>query len=86
MVSLEKPYDGTPSQSDDGSLKEKAVTQPHDEFENTSKEFDVYGDETNADIKYRTMDWWRAAALMLAETVSLGVRPLFLVKIFCHSP
>lgn len=24
-------------------------------------------------VKYRTMDWWKAAALMLAETVSLGV-------------
>ena len=25
-------------------------------------------------VKYRTMEWWKAAALMLAETVSLGVR------------
>lgn len=25
-------------------------------------------------VKYRTMVWWKAAALMLAETVSLGVR------------
>lgn len=24
-------------------------------------------------VKYRTMVWWKAAALMLAETVSLGV-------------
>ncbi|KZT70098.1 amino acid transporter [Daedalea quercina L-15889] len=36
-------------------------------------EFDVYGDEGSADIKYRTMVWWKCAALMLAETVSLGV-------------
>ena len=25
-------------------------------------------------VKYRTMVWWKAAALMIAETVSLGVR------------
>ncbi len=25
-------------------------------------------------VKYRTLVWWKAAALMLAETVSLGVR------------
>ncbi|EMD38128.1 hypothetical protein CERSUDRAFT_113275 [Gelatoporia subvermispora B] len=35
--------------------------------------FDVYGDDESADIKYRTMVWWKAAALMLAETVSLGI-------------
>lgn len=52
--------------------------------------FDVYGNEETAEserihpvprrcthyssVKYRTMVWWKAAALMLAETVSLGVR------------
>ena len=84
MVNYEKPYDGSPSQSDDTSSQEKASHRrhdgPHDEFENTSHEFDVYGDETNADIKYRTMDWQKAAALMLAETVSLGVR-LFVLSV-----
>ncbi|KZT21835.1 hypothetical protein NEOLEDRAFT_1171718 [Neolentinus lepideus HHB14362 ss-1] len=39
----------------------------------TGNDFDVYGDEQTADIKYRTMHWWKAAALMLAETVSLGI-------------
>ncbi|CAL1705414.1 unnamed protein product [Somion occarium] len=39
-------------------------------------EFDVYGDEEAADIQYRTMVWWKAAALMLAETVSLGILSL----------
>ncbi|THG98975.1 hypothetical protein EW026_g3291 [Hermanssonia centrifuga] len=71
MVSYEKPYDGSPPQSDDGSHNEKALTRQ--EKEPSSREFDVYGDESHADIKYRTMDWWKAAALMLAETVSLGI-------------
>jgi len=39
----------------------------------SSSDFDVYGDEKGADIQYRTMVWWKAAALMLAETVSLGI-------------
>jgi len=39
----------------------------------TDSDFDVYGNEATADIKYRTMVWWKAAALMLAETVSLGI-------------
>ncbi|KAI0093715.1 transmembrane amino acid transporter protein-domain-containing protein [Irpex rosettiformis] len=38
--------------------------------------FNVYGNEDGSDIKYTTMEWWKAAALMLAETVSLGVLSL----------
>ncbi|PCH37939.1 neutral amino acid transporter [Wolfiporia cocos MD-104 SS10] len=49
-----------------GNGKEAAQVVQHSEF-------DVYGDEENADIQYRTMVWWKAAALMLAETVSLGI-------------
>ncbi|RPD66561.1 hypothetical protein L226DRAFT_479331 [Lentinus tigrinus ALCF2SS1-7] len=46
--------------------KGKSATQHHT--------YDTYGDEDeSADIKYRTMVWWKAAALMLAETVSLGI-------------
>ncbi|THH14738.1 hypothetical protein EUX98_g9571 [Antrodiella citrinella] len=42
----------------------------------SSDDFDVYGNEDFADIQYRTMVWWKAAALMLAETVSLGILSL----------
>ncbi|EPS94778.1 hypothetical protein FOMPIDRAFT_1038729 [Fomitopsis schrenkii] len=38
-----------------------------------TNEFDVYGEDGSGGIKYRTMVWWKAAALMLAETVSLGI-------------
>ncbi|KAH9931718.1 uncharacterized protein BXZ73DRAFT_90135 [Epithele typhae] len=38
------------------------------------KSSDVYGEDyENAAIKYRTMVWWKVAALMLAATVSLGL-------------
>ncbi|KAI9065461.1 hypothetical protein FKP32DRAFT_1590639 [Trametes sanguinea] len=47
--------------------------QTHTEVQPHGNAFDVYGDEDEAEIKYRTMVWWKAAALMLAETVSLGI-------------
>ncbi|KAI0647479.1 transmembrane amino acid transporter protein-domain-containing protein [Trametes meyenii] len=49
--------------------------EKHDraDVETHDNAFDVYGDEDTAEIKYRTMVWWKAAALMLAETVSLGI-------------
>ncbi|KAI0723816.1 transmembrane amino acid transporter protein-domain-containing protein [Cerioporus squamosus] len=54
--------------ADDDLVKEKGKYVVQDQ------DFDVYGeDDESADIKYRTMVWWKAAALMLAETVSLGI-------------
>ncbi|THG98973.1 hypothetical protein EW026_g3292 [Hermanssonia centrifuga] len=63
-------------------LEKKRQEHPSDESVHTApggkhdvhsaNEFDVYGDESSADIQYRTLVWWKAAALMLAETVSLG--------------
>ncbi|KAJ5203844.1 uncharacterized protein N7498_004723 [Penicillium cinerascens] len=37
---------------------------------------DAFGDETNAEIKYKTMEWWQAGMFMIAESVSLGVLSL----------
>lgn len=37
---------------------------------------DPFGDESNAQVKYRTMSWWQAAVVMIAETVSLGILSL----------
>ncbi|OCL07664.1 hypothetical protein AOQ84DRAFT_222646 [Glonium stellatum] len=36
----------------------------------------VFGNEEGAAIHYRTMEWWHAGILMLAETISLGVLAL----------
>ena len=33
----------------------------------------AFGDEANAKVKFRTMRWWHVGALMVAETISLGV-------------
>lgn len=37
---------------------------------------DPFGDETNAEVKYRTMKWWQTGMVMVAETVSLGILSL----------
>ena len=35
-----------------------------------------FGDETNSEVKYRTMHWWQAGMIMVAETISLGILSL----------
>lgn len=37
---------------------------------------DPFGDESNAEVKYRTLTWWQTSLLMIAETVSLGILSL----------
>ena len=37
---------------------------------------DPFGDESNAEVKYRTMHWWQAGMIMIAETISLGILSL----------
>lgn len=37
---------------------------------------DPFGDEEGAEVKYRTMAWWQAALIMIAETISLGILSL----------
>ncbi|KAH9843113.1 transmembrane amino acid transporter protein-domain-containing protein [Rhodofomes roseus] len=65
-------HDGVPNGT--GAYEKHGLTeQTNKESAVKADEFDVYGDDASADIKYRTMVWWKAAALMLAETVSLGI-------------
>ena len=35
-----------------------------------------FGDERNAQVQYRTMHWWQAGMIMVAETISLGILSL----------
>ncbi|KAH7138207.1 transmembrane amino acid transporter protein-domain-containing protein [Dendryphion nanum] len=37
---------------------------------------DPFGDEEGAEVKYRTLTWWQAALIMIAETISLGILSL----------
>ncbi|PVI06893.1 hypothetical protein DM02DRAFT_707499 [Periconia macrospinosa] len=37
---------------------------------------DPFGDEDGAEVKYRTLTWWQAGFIMIAETISLGILSL----------
>ena len=37
---------------------------------------DPFGDESDSEVKYRTMHWWQAGMIMIAETISLGILSL----------
>ncbi|KAG2416796.1 hypothetical protein HFD88_008012 [Aspergillus terreus] len=37
---------------------------------------DPFGDETFAEVKYRTLRWWQCGMIMIAETISLGILSL----------
>ena len=45
-------------------------------FELTYSEHDVFGNEENATIKYKTLSWQLVAVLMIAEIVSNGMLSL----------
>ena len=60
----EKPASGMESRTHSAGRKRSTV------------EDDPFGDESNADVKYKTMAWWQAGMIMIAETVSLGILSL----------
>ncbi|PLN74729.1 amino acid transporter [Aspergillus taichungensis] len=37
---------------------------------------DAFGDEQDAEVKYKVLSWWQCGFLMVAETVSLGILSL----------
>ncbi|KAF2091649.1 hypothetical protein K490DRAFT_32850 [Saccharata proteae CBS 121410] len=37
---------------------------------------DVFGNEDGAEVKYKTMAWWQAGMVMIAENISLGILSL----------
>ncbi|KAF9884236.1 hypothetical protein FE257_001968 [Aspergillus nanangensis] len=55
------------SQDDEENHQEKHT---HPEYH------DVFGNEENAEVKYKVLSWWQCGFLMVAETVSLGILSL----------
>lgn len=45
-------------------------------WDNSKEDEDPFGDEEDSEVKYRTMTWWQAAMVMIAETISLGILSL----------
>ena len=70
-----------PAPEHGGNENEKRNGGPvyDDETEKRMDQFnkgDPFGDETNAEVKYRTMKWWQAGIVMIAETIALGILSL----------
>ncbi|KAL2793058.1 transmembrane amino acid transporter protein-domain-containing protein [Aspergillus keveii] len=50
---------------------------PADDLKDSPPRYvDAFGDESNAEVKYKTMEWWQTGMFMIAESVSLGVLSL----------
>ena len=56
-----RPGDGLPS---------------HRQKHQSSTKDNPFGDEADADVKYKSMKWWKAYMIMTAETVSVGILSL----------
>ncbi|MCJ1468030.1 hypothetical protein MMC07_006656 [Pseudocyphellaria aurata] len=54
---------------------EGAPAEPKSSVGSKEKD-DPFGDESNSEVKYRTMAWWQAGMIMIAETISLGILSL----------
>ena len=37
---------------------------------------DPFGDESEAEVKYKTLSWWKCGIIMIAETIALGILSL----------
>ncbi|KAI9731804.1 MAG: hypothetical protein M1834_004593 [Cirrosporium novae-zelandiae] len=65
------PDNTTPEDSSKVYDLEKSSAIPDNDFT-----VNAFGDEDGAETKYRTMKWWQAGMLMIAETVSMGILAL----------
>ncbi|KJX98785.1 amino acid transporter like protein [Zymoseptoria brevis] len=72
--------DGKPSIDRNGSVYADPEKAGHvEETARRSSKYDTgdpFGDETDAEVKYRTLEWWQASMIMIAETISLGILSL----------
>lgn len=69
--------------SEDGSKpsterNESAVTDPENAQLDQIHPEDAgpFGNESNAEVKYRTLEWWQAGMIMIAESISIGILSL----------
>ncbi|KAL8948832.1 MAG: hypothetical protein Q9222_005016 [Ikaeria aurantiellina] len=60
----------------DSSDEEKNFQAPAVKSVLSKESEDPFGNEEHAEVKYRTMAWWQAGMIMIAETISLGILSL----------
>lgn len=72
---LEKTRSDTPSPSNAigkrGSFRRQSLIR-----RKGANNEDPFANEDSGDVKYRTLAWWQAALIMIAETISLGILSL----------
>ncbi|CAI7586175.1 unnamed protein product [Penicillium bialowiezense] len=72
IVDLPTPNaDVEPAVGDTESLHGELEKPAH-----TEERQDAFGNEENAEIKYKVLKWWQGGLLMVAETISLGILSL----------
>lgn len=70
---LDPDHPENPGEKRNGAL---AYDEDTEERMRQFRKGDPFGDETNAEVKYRTMTWWQAGIVMIAETIALGILSL----------
>ncbi|KAL5049180.1 hypothetical protein BDW71DRAFT_176299 [Aspergillus fruticulosus] len=74
IISQPISMDYEPGRDGDASKAQVQDEEKHDNKQALPQ--DVYGDEQDAEIKYKVLSWWQAGFLMVAETVSIGILSL----------
>lgn len=77
--SYESNADGSQAPRRDLEKQEPSERLPTDDDQRRKSKYDTgdpFGDEEDSEVKYKTMSWWQAAMVMIAETISLGILSL----------
>ncbi|KAL3481377.1 transmembrane amino acid transporter protein-domain-containing protein [Aspergillus californicus] len=70
QTNISQPSSGLDEPRHDADAQDKEKNQEAPVFS------DTFGDEQDAEIKYKVLSWWQAGFLMVAETVSIGILSL----------
>ncbi|KAL4799204.1 transmembrane amino acid transporter protein-domain-containing protein [Aspergillus venezuelensis] len=69
-VSVDGDAEATPARHEEPKPRDEEKNQDENGYQ------DAFGDEADAEIKYKVLSWWQAGFLMVAETVSIGILSL----------
>ncbi|KAH8689025.1 amino acid transporter [Talaromyces proteolyticus] len=72
-------YYDTPADLEHGETDQRLNHDKKEDVRDRSPEGraeEPFGDEVNAEVRYRTMAWWQCGMIMVAETISLGILSL----------
>lgn len=72
---------GEPKSEDGSKLSsernDSGVVDPEKaQYARRTEHGEPFGNETDAEVKYRTLEWWQAGMIMIAESISIGILSL----------